>query len=709
MPNLETIDLSINTNYAVLISAIILGILYTLYIYKYTIPETTKLLKSILIVIRAAALSLILFLLFEPSLLLKYNESIEPVNLVLVDNSHSIAARDSTNRVKLIADFINDYSQKVDEENKYYTFSSIIDTITNPDELNINFDGSKTNFEQIVNFIKDSKQNIASATIISDGIINEGSSSPTNFEQIGIPIYTVSIGDTTVRTDLGIKKVIYNDLIYSNSPTELQVVLFNKHLSDKLVTLFLYEDSKLIDQMNVKLDSSGFNNIAFSYTPNFPGERVLNISVSMLENEETFENNKYPFVVNILNDKIRLLLISGSPSYDYRIMKQILKENKNITVEEIIQITPNKFLPDSKFEGKIDSADIYLMIDFPTQHSPHSIISKLTNTIKKNNKSFFFVLSQSVDQKKLMSLDIDLPFGIQNYSSQFKQVNLLINSKSHPIISSSIAEWNDLPPIFQTNSKIKVIPGNDYLAYSKYKNTKTDAPLIILGNISKTRSIVLNGFEVWRWKLQSNSRAAHLLDTFLNNSIKWLYSDKQDKRIFVSPIKKVFKQNDEIEFRASIYDETLTPRNDAAVTINVSNQNENYNFELKSIGNGLYEGKLNNRGTGNFNYKSIIQLDEKNIVGPSGKFIISDINIENINYVLNENYLKLLTNITSGKSFKILDYKDLFDNLNFNQKNRVVTNVSRVEYKIWNSEWILGLIVFLFSIEWFLRKRKGLL
>jgi len=712
MTNLDTINISINISYPILFLLIIAGIAYTYYIYRYTIPQTSMFLKSILILLRATAISLIVILIFEPTLIIKYNRSIDPVNLIFVDNSHSIVNRDSTDRVKMVDEFLNDYSQSVNGENLFYSFSSSIDTIANPNDNKLGFIGNRTNFEKLRTFLNESKLNIASATIISDGIINDGSSSASHFERIGIPIYTVSIGDTTVQADVGIKKVIYNDLIYTKSSTELRAVLFNQYLADKNVTVFLYEDSKLIDQKNVRLASSGLNNVSFTYTPQSPGEKNLLISVSKLENEETFDNNKYPFVINVLDDKIRVLLVAGAPSYDLTIIKQILNSNEKIRVNEIIQIAKNKFIPDDNFGTKIDSSDIILMIDFPAQHSPPTLISNLTDAIKNKKKSFYFILSQSVDQRKLSSFDIYLPFKIQNFSNEFREVVPNVISLADPLISTSssnITLWNDLPPIFQTESKISATSGSKVLVNSKYKNIDTKTPLIITRSIGESRSITLNGFGIWKWKLQRNKKTDFLLESFLNNSIKWLYADKQKQRIFVSPIKKVFAQTDEIEFRASIYDETLTPRNDAIVTITAISGNENFNFELTSIGNGIYEGKLDISKSGNYNFDSSIELDNSTIIGTSGKFIISNIDIENINYVLNKNYLKLISNITSGKSFEISAYDNLFDALNFNSKTRISNESISSEDNIWTNEWILGLIVILFSLEWFLRKKKGLL
>ncbi|NOX64922.1 MAG: hypothetical protein GXO85_03780 [Chlorobi bacterium] len=693
MTNLDTIDLSVNISYPLLFLFIILGVLYTLYIYRYTIPATTKLFKIILIIIRAVAISLIILLIFEPTLFLRYTKTIEPTNLVFVDNSHSIVHRDSSDRVNLIGKFLKDFSENVKGEKLYYSFSSSIDTILNPDESKLQFNGDMTNFEQIGKFINKSKLNLASATILSDGIINDGSSSASDFERIGVPIYTVAIGDTTAKADLKIKKVIYNDFIYANTPTEIRTVLVNQNLTDKNVTVFLYEDSKLIDQQNVKLSSSGLNNVSFTYTSKLPGEKNLLVAVSKLNNEETYDNNKYHFVVNILNDKIKLLIIAGAPSYDLTIIKKIFNDNDNLKVSEIIQITRDKFLPNNNFKAKIDSSDILIMLDFPTRYSPPELIANITKAVKNKRKPYFFILSQSVAQRELNSFSIDLPFKLQAYANAFREVRPAVYSITDPLIASNqsdITLWNELPPIFQSETEISTVPGSQILVNSKIKNVETDIPLIITNNIGGNRRIVLNGFGIWKWKLHGNKRSSLLLESFLNNSIKWLYAYKQNKRFFVSPVKKVFARNDDIEFRASIYDETLTPRNDASITVTASNGNKNFNLELESIGNGVYEGKLNISVAGNFNYKSKIELDNIIENGPDGKFVISDVNIENINYVLNKNYLKLISNITSGKSFVISDYKNIFSDLNFNYSTKVVTESISKEYNVWNNKWVLA-------------------
>ncbi|NMB82547.1 MAG: hypothetical protein GYA14_12090, partial [Ignavibacteria bacterium] len=84
-------------------------IIYTWYIYKFTIPQISSFLKYVLIFIRSIVITLILFLIFEPQLTINNSEKIEPVNYLFIDNSSSMAIKDSADRIGLIKIFQNDF------------------------------------------------------------------------------------------------------------------------------------------------------------------------------------------------------------------------------------------------------------------------------------------------------------------------------------------------------------------------------------------------------------------------------------------------------------------------------------------------------------------------------------------------------------------------------------------------------------------------
>ncbi len=121
---------------------------------------------------------------------------------------------------------------------KIATFGENVKTLE-PNK-SFNFSETTTNFDKLIPFIKAQEKNIASITIVSDGIITEGSNSSLEFEKLGIPIFTIPIGDTTKTADISVKSVEYNKLIYLDTKTEISCTILNHNLKTKIfLQLFL--------------------------------------------------------------------------------------------------------------------------------------------------------------------------------------------------------------------------------------------------------------------------------------------------------------------------------------------------------------------------------------------------------------------------------------------------------------------------------------
>lgn len=61
----------------------------------------------------------------------------------------------------------------------------------------------------------------------------------------------------------------------------------------------------------------------------------------------------------MLNDKVKVLLVAGSPSADLSFIKTSLLSDKNLSVNSITQISADKFLEDHNKSKLIDSVDVF--------------------------------------------------------------------------------------------------------------------------------------------------------------------------------------------------------------------------------------------------------------------------------------------------------------------------------------------------------------
>lgn len=597
---------------------------------------------------------------------------------------------------------------------EFYTFGSSTESI-NPDSLErLVFSSSVTNFYQIFNAVNPVKRNISTITIISDGVITDGSNPVYTAQQKAIPVFTIGVGDSSHKNDIYIKSVIFNDLIYAETQTRIIATVINRGFGGQNVMVSLYENDALVQKKNIILENGGITNINFDYLPETSGEKKLSITISELKDEFTFSNNKKIFFINVLNNKIKILLLSGSPSADLTFIKNTLSDDKNISVSTLTQIRNNQFI-ESDYQRKIDSADIFFFIGFPTRETSQDVLILLTKKISEKNVPLFFSLTSDVDITKLSGFHSILPFSISQIENIYQSVQpeISVSESNNPLLQNSsvnpVSVWNNLPPIFQPKASINTKPESKVISRIKIDNVPRPTPLILTRSLGKQRSIALLAKDYWKWKLQTASRDLNLFDSFIINSVRWLNVSEEFKKVKISPDKKLFASGEEIEFTARVYDDALNPVSNSDVKITVKKGEDNYEVNLNSVGNGLYEGKIQIRNPGDYYFTGEAKINGNILGTDNGIFNIGEVDIEMLNPRMDFEFLNSLSLETGGEYFTPAETDILINELKRISSIAMKENYITSEISFWSSEYLLIFVILLFGAEWFIRKRSGML
>ena len=716
MFNFEKIHLTFTLSPVFFFAALLILGAYTVYVYRYTIPVVSRSKKIFLVALRTLALLLLLFIIFEPILTFTRNIMLEPVNLIFVDNSRSIQIKDGTHREESVENFLKEAnSNNLYNNSKLYSFGNDIKPVSPDSVSKINFSEGSTNFSKIFNYVKEDNSNISSVIIVSDGVITDGTNPLYTAEKMNIPVFTVGVGDTTRHKDIELKNILYNEYIYAQTPTTIQGTILNNGFGNQSVNVSFYENDLLVEQKTIKLSADGVQNVNFIYTPQSGGEKKLTMEISKLEGEFTTANNKKIFYINVLSNKIKVLLISGTPSPDLSFIKNTLTEDKNLSVNSITQIGQDNFLEKNNRKELIDSSQILFLIGFPTRETPVELFNEVSDAINKKSKPFFMTLSGKTDFSRLKQLQSELPFIAENPSSNFSEVQPDISPAGldNPLIQNNaqnLAEaWDNMPPVFQPGANYKSKPEDEVISTIKINNVPINSPLIVSRKLGSKRSIAVLAKDIWKWKLQTADENLNLFDNFILNSVKWLNTSDKQKQVTIKTSKKNYSSGESIDFTGQVYDETFDPVSDAEVKVQVKGEKENYNLTLSAVGNGLYEGNLQLKKAGNYIYSGEAARNGNKLGTDEGKFNIGEVDIEMINPQMNYEFLSSLAVETGGKFFTSSDDNQLFNLIkNLNKKtSKEKTNVN--EIKLWSNEWLLAVAILLFALEWFFRKRAGML
>jgi len=116
---------------------------------------------------------------------------------------------------------------------------------------------------------------------------------------------------------------------------------------------------------------------------------------------------------------------------------------------------------------------------------------------------------------------------------------------------------------------------------------------------------------------------------------------------------------------------------------------------------------------GDYQFSGSAIASGKTLGESKGRFSIGELNIEFQDTRMNASLLQQIAYRSGGKyytpsngAFSATQLgKDLKNNPNFVPK--VVAQKS--EFELWNRKYILGAVVLLFGLEWFIRKRSGMM
>ncbi|WP_337872018.1 CARDB domain-containing protein [Ignavibacterium sp.] len=710
----DKIEVSLSFSWIVFTILIIAALAYSIFVYRFTLPPVSELKRWILTLFRFLALSVLIIVFFEPVLSLERKVKVEPVNLVFVDNSKSMQISDGTKRTGTILALVDALeNSEISSKFIYYSFGNNVKELgENKISDKLKFNESATNFSKLFNPDLLSNKNVASFTIISDGVITDGASPVYSAEKLGIPVIAVAIGDSSRKKDLSIKNVLFNEYVYAETPTHISATILNNGFEGQIINAGLYDSNTLIEQQTIRLDESGVNSINFTYTPQQSGEKKLFIRINNLVGESTKANNVYPFYLNVRSNKIKILLISGSPSADLSFIKNALQRENNFQVNTLTQVSSSNFIEINPNQ-KIDSADVIFLLSFPNRQTSQEIFNQIKEKILNKNTPFFLMIDNSTDISKLQQISNELPITVKSLRGDYLNAQLDLNTDelSNPVISSNINlnDWNNLPPILYSSGDISVKAESKVLSFIKVDNNRIKQPLIVSRNFASKRSVCFIGKDFWKWKLQTATKNIQLYDNLIINAAKWLSVTDEQKQFSVKTHRKFYAAGDDIEFIAELYDEALNPINESEINLKVKSANDEQDITLTSLGNGLYEGKMKLLKSGDYLFIAEAKLNGKVYKKDSGRFNVGDIDIELIDTRMNYEFLNELANRTGG-ALIFPQETDLIVNKIKESINKVSDEkIVESQFRLWSSEWMLVIAILLFSIEWFIRKQSGML
>ena len=674
-----------------------LGILYAWLLYRGN-KNLDKKLQYALTAARIFAVTAIAWLLFAP-LIKTLNYTLDkPVIIIGQDNSLSVGQIGPAGfNQKLYEQNLKALQDKLSDkyEVKTYNFG---DSVSNG--FDFKNQGKLTDASAFFQKIRDeyTNRNVGAVVLATDGIFNHGGNPLYNINQINAPVYSIALGDSVPKRDVLISNVNYNDIVYLDDDftVEVQVQAFQ---SDKENTaLTISKNGAKVGQQNITISGNSFlKTIPVKLHANKIGVQKYSVQLGTVPNEITTKNNSQTFYVEVIDGRQKVLLAAAAPHPDLGVLREAITLNKHYEAklalaDELNAIDPSKF-------------DLIVLYQLP---DVQNLSASFLQRVKSLKKPVWYILGAQSNVNAFNQLQNQVNLSSANGSIQEVYPDLANNFTSFNLSEEDKKQVSTFDPLLMPFGRLTLNASASIIFNQRIGKVSTQQPLLFFTSENGLKAGYLMGEGLWRWKLSvaENETEQSSLNNLIANMVQYL-SVKDDKRRFkVFASKSAFDENENIQFNATLYNESYQPVNQPEVSLQVkSDAGKIFNYVFSKTENA-YQLDAGPMPAGNYSYLANTSLGGQKF-SAGGSFYVNALIAEYQQTTANHQLLNTISKQSNGKLFMPADLLKIADEILKNENIKTISYEDRKYDDLINFKWLFAFIVALLSIEWFLRKRNG--
>jgi hypothetical protein len=681
--------------FGLIILCFLLGAGYSYWLYYHDVKRGIRSMAVIgMLVFRFITVTIISFLLLSPLIRLSEKFVEKPIIILGIDNSNSVVKSGDSGFYRSafpakLNQLVKDLSEK--GEVKVYSFGDQLISGFNP-----TFSDKKTDISNFFNeiYIRYANRNVAAIAIASDGIYNQGSDPYYAARKIQVPIYTIAMGDTNLKKDLILKKVIANRIAYKNDRIPVEVMVELNKCNGLKSRLVLSRGDIEIDSKEIRSTSDqSVQRIAFWIDARQTGITRYKLQLLPVEGESNFENNRSEFLIEVLDARQKIALLYNAPHPDVKAIRSSLEGSTHFEIELI------------SLEQSVKSFDQY---DLVILHQIPSISNlKDLSLVMKAKTSLFFILGSQTDINAFNGLKTGLI--INSSKNSFYESEPVVN-KEFSMFSLNKQDqliMDEFPPLLSPFGTYQLSPLADVFMFQQIANVATRTPLIMFSRAGERKIGIIAGENIWRWRIsnyiqQSNHEAFDLM----MEKIAMFLATKEDKSFFRIHYKNRFSENEPVEMEAEVFNPSYERVTEPDVNITITDsENKNYPFVFSRESTSYYL-KAGHFPVGAYKFAATARVGN-NPYKKSGEFFVSEINIESAALVADHQLLSRIALAHDGEMVQARDVSEISQKILARQD---ISSISSYQIKISDlisTPWLFITILLLLSAEWVLRKREG--
>ena len=729
----------------ILVAAVGLGLLIRRKL-RNAPPELRNWRAWVIWCMQSALVALVLFLLWQPAILVSELNSQQNIIAVVVDDSRSMSIADAGGKTRedaalsalqngLLAGLQKRFQTRI------YRLGNTLTRVDAP--LNIAPVEPATHLSDGLQQLTAETADlpVGAVVLLSDGGQNNNGNAALGISLDALhalrdrrlPVHSIGFGELQHAHDLEMQDVGIAPSAIANARVSATVTLTQRGYSGRTANLSVRDGDKLLAQRQITLIADGRLQTEQLFFPiGDAGAKRLTFAVEPLPGEENLANNAMTRPIFVTDTKRRILYVEGEPRWEYKFIRRSEGDDPTVQLVSMLRTSENKIYR----QGISSPAE--LADGFPVR--PEDLFGYSGIIIGSVDANYFTRLQQEllreyVDRRgggllflggrSSLSdggwsasglndlLPTFLPAGAHNFHRNSATVELTQAGMDSPITQilddpeKNAQRWKKLTYLADYEDAGSPKPGATVLA-DLHAGRRT-LPLLITQTYGHGRTAILATGGTWRWQM-SEALGDPSHDLFWQQLLRWLVVESPGP-VAASMPRRLLMDEGHVQLTAQIRDPQFQPAVNARVSAHIVGPDHlDALVDLHPSGSspGFYQSEWTAEKPGA--YLAEISAESAASQPPElGRDVVTfqreDGVAENFHTEQNRALLEQLASETGGRYWTPSDVKNLPRDISYSEAGISV----RTTKQLWDMPIVFFVLLGLPAAEWLLRRKWGVI
>jgi hypothetical protein len=575
---------------------------------------------------------------------------------------------------------------------------------------------------------------VAGIIVLTDGASNAGIDPLGVAESLGrqgIGIYPVEVGLSS-PDDLSLRALVAQEVVFSGDLVPVRVQVLSSGYENRSTLLSVLLDGRKVAGRTIVLTGKPqLEELSFQLdAPS--GTHKLAVQIQSLGDEAVQENNTIERSIRVVDEKIRVLCIEGSPRWEFRYLRGILKRDPRIEVKFLTTEGDRALARASKehiarFPEDADEAfsyDLVILGDVRATTFTPAQRQRMNELVFQRGGSMIFLAGPKHMPAEYIGTTIDEMMPVWPKEGQWEEVS----QEVYPVLTeagqrSTVMQleageslnktvWSKVKPLKRVPAILSAKNTAIVLAVlSDAARRGEEMPLIAWHRHGAGKVMFVGTDRLWRMRAKTGDEYH---TRFWSQAIQFLTLSRllgENSRINFEVSPKEVPVGEPVEVFANVLNESYEPASGPAVEALVSQPEQTegaapaprQRVTLRAVPNmpGLYQGLYTPRAPGTYQiHAQEYQQDISNTV----EFTAEEGAAERMQAAAQSQKLSKIAQLSGGRYLSIRELPLLPGALEGTATSRTTT----MQVELWDTWAIVVAFVLLTGIEWAWRRRRDM-